>query len=94
MDRQYFIDRFYFKNNCILDDEISSVGAIKADALIDHMQRNLLLKSQTSPRQFKVKAIVVSMFEKPRTSIAMNFDPIPMTRLATSSPSIVTPAPS
>jgi hypothetical protein len=74
MNRKNFINRFYFKNNGVFDDDIGSVAPGKAYAFINQMQLGLPLKSQTRARKLKLQAILISMLKKPRTDGTMDLD--------------------
>jgi hypothetical protein len=74
MNRKNFINRFYFKNNGVLDDDIGPIAPGKANTFIDQMQFDLPLKSQTSARQFEFETILISMLKKPRTDGTMDLD--------------------
>jgi len=77
MDWQYFVDRFYFKNNLVFDNDIGSIRSLETNALVNEMQFDLPFKSQTRARQFKLKTIFISMLKKPWADRAMNFDRYP-----------------
>ena len=74
MNRQNFIDRFYFENNRVLDNDIGPICTLESNAFVNQMQFDLSVKSHTRPRKLKVKTILISMLKKPRTDFAMNFD--------------------
>ena len=74
MNRQNFIDRFYFKDDRVFDDDIGAIATRKTNAFVNQMQFDLPLKSHARARQFEPKTILISMFKKPRTDGTMDFD--------------------
>jgi hypothetical protein len=74
MNQHDFVDRFYFDNNGVFDNEIGSISTIETYAFISYMQLGLSLKVQTCKRQFETETILVSMLEKSRTNGTMDID--------------------
>ena len=74
MNQHDFIDRFYFDDNRVFNDEIGSISTIETYAFISYVQFGLSLKSQTRQRQFETETILVSMLEKSRTNGTMDID--------------------
>lgn len=74
MNRQNFVDRFYFKNDHVFDDDVGSIGTLKTGAFVDHMQFDLPFKSHTRSRQFKFKAIFISMLKKSWADSTVNLN--------------------
>src|SRR5215216_5062878 len=67
-------DRLDFDEQGLLDDEVSSVSAVKLQALVDQANRALSFKRQSPKHELMAQALFVGRFEQAWTQMAVYLD--------------------
>lgn len=64
MNRSENLDRFHFYDHLVLDDQVSAESGVDADLVIDHWNRLLSCRAETSAMQFICQDSIVNGFEQ------------------------------
>jgi len=74
MDWHDPLDGLYFNDQLLIDDDIHSIAAIKADILVHNRQWHLTAIGEPSLSELEAKALFVSGFKETWPEMAMDID--------------------
>lgn len=74
MDRENAVDRFYFNDNLFSDHNVQPIGTVDSYIFVNHRQRNLSIKQNSTDRQFMTKAFFVCGFQKSGPQVSMDLN--------------------
>ncbi len=78
MHRQKVLHRLYFEQDGVFHNDIGTVAAWQADALVDQREGRLPNKCQATLPKLPAKTLLVHLFQQTRSQRSMNFYRHPM----------------
>ena len=71
---KHLFNRFHFKDNEILNDEVKTISAIERQSFVDNWNADLPSKVQIAKVEFVTEALFVSRFQQTGTQFTMNIN--------------------